>query len=232
MNIALITARGGSKGVPRKNIISINGSPLISYTINAARKSKCIDAVYVSTDDNEIADISREHGALIINRPECLAGDFISSDEVVLHAIQCLYADGIYLDNIFLLQPTSPLRNENHIEEAYCIFNEGDVDCVVSVYETEDCPAKAFKFNSDGSISGLYSDDAPYLSRQTFPKSCYANGAIYIFKSDLFLDKNEIPRNRIKPYVMPYEISIDIDTWDDVERVKERLSALSDGDKK
>ncbi|MGL4856047.1 acylneuraminate cytidylyltransferase family protein [Plesiomonas sp.] len=226
MNIALITARGGSKGVPRKNIININGEPLISFTINAAKKAKCIDVIYVSTDDEEIANVSREYGALVIDRPKDLAGDLTSSDEVILHAIQYLHAMDVFFDNIFLLQPTSPLRNEKHIDEAYSLFYESDVNSVISVYETECCPAKAFKFNDDGCISGLYSDDAPYLSRQTFPKSCYANGAIYIFKSELFLSRNEIPREKIKPYLMSYDLSVDIDTWDDVGKVEKIMSSL------
>jgi len=217
MRIALITARGGSKGLPRKNILPLLGIPLIGWTINAALKATSIDAVYVSTDDDEIAEVSRKFGALVIPRPIELARDDTSSEPVIAHAFEYLKNQGVVVTLMFLLQPTSPVRTSEHIEEAYEVYKEKLADCVLSVFEPEHSPAKAYKLNDNGTIEGILFEDAPYSRRQDLPQTFQPNGAIYIFTGVAFMDKKQIPRVNVYPYIMSKESSIDIDTKEELQ---------------
>ena len=115
--IGVITARGGSKGIPKKNIKLLNKKPLIAYTIESALSSN-LDAVYVSTDSEEIADISTQYGATVIKRPTSISGDNSTSVDAVVHALELLKSTHIEPDTLMLLQPTSPLRNSQHINQA------------------------------------------------------------------------------------------------------------------
>jgi len=223
MKIALITARGGSKGLPRKNILEIAGKPLIAWTIETAKESNLFDGVYVSTDDQEIADISLLFGAQIIRRPDYLAQDSSGSDSVISHAIAELESQEFSIDTICLLQPTSPLRTVSNISEGMELFNKSnDCFCVISVFFPSHSPAKSYKIESDGSIVGLLSPNSPYEPRQSLPEIVQPNGALYIFTADHFKLKNQIPREKVYPYVMSESMSEDIDTMDDflsVERI-------------
>ena len=124
--LAIIPARGGSKGLPRKNIADLAGKPLIAWTIEASLNSKYITKTMVSSDDKEILDISVEYGAEIIKRPENLASDDATSESVVKHAIDCLEATGEVFDIVVLLQPTSPLRNSKDIDNAIELMFSSD----------------------------------------------------------------------------------------------------------
>lgn len=221
--IALITARGGSKGLPRKNILPINGHPLIAWTIKAALQSSAIDEVYVSTEDSEIIEISLKYGAKIINRPIELSGDDVGSDIVISHFINTLESEGIAITTIFLLQPTSPLRTSKNIDEAYKLYNEKSANCVLSVFEPQHTPAKAYKLNDNGTIEGLLRPDAPYTRRQDLPSAFQPNGAIYIFNKNVFMLNNYIPRTKVYPYIMNEESSIDIDIIDDLLKAEKYL---------
>ncbi|PMH45973.1 CMP-sialic acid synthetase [Vibrio sp. 10N.286.49.B3] len=224
MNIALITARGGSKGLPRKNVLPLNGTPLIGITIQAALASKNIDRVYVTTEDDEIKKISAQFGAEIIDRPLELASDTSTSAEAIEHAIQYLNKT-INFDTIVLLQPTSPLRTSHHIDHALTIYHEKKADCVLSVFEPSHTPIKAYIEQENGMISGLFSPDAPYTRRQDLPKSYQPNGAIYIFSVTKFKLHNLIPRDNVFPYVMSELESADIDTIDDFTYVEQLLKS-------
>lgn len=139
--LAVIPARGGSKGVPHKNIRDLDGKPLIAYTIEAAIKSKVFDKIVVSTDSSEIAEIAQRYGAEVpFIRPKDLSGDFSSSDDVVLHAIDYFKRKGKEFEYVCKLQPTSPLRNETHIMEAYQLLKDSNSNFVVSVCECEHSP--------------------------------------------------------------------------------------------
>lgn len=223
MNIAIITARGGSKGLPRKNILELNGLPLIAWSIKAAQKSDSIDSIYVTTEDEEIAKISCQYGAEIIQRPSELAQDNSGSEPVIQDALESLAKIGIKVKNICLLQPTSPLRTSKNIDDAYSCFKDLKANCVISVFEPHHSAAKAYKLNNDGSISGLLFDDAPYKPRQSLPTTFQPNGAIYWFSAEQFLTTGKIPRTCVFPYVMEETNSIDIDTIDDFKKAEKLL---------
>ncbi|ENJ2863924.1 acylneuraminate cytidylyltransferase family protein [Vibrio parahaemolyticus] len=225
--VGLITARGGSKGLPRKNILPINGVPLIGWTINAARQCKLISEVYVSTDDEEIAVISEAYGAKIINRPYELATDKASSVDVVIHAIDWLKEREIAYENMVLLQPTSPLRTSSHLSDALNLYIEQKAKLVISVFEPAHTPIKSYIEQNDGSIRGLFSDEAPYNRRQDLPKAFLPNGAIYAFSITDFEKKRHFPISRVFPYVMSEGDSTDIDTFEDLKLVEKKLKELS-----
>ncbi|ENM1123433.1 acylneuraminate cytidylyltransferase family protein [Vibrio parahaemolyticus] len=210
--LALITARGGSKGLPRKNILDLNGKPLIAWTIKAAVECSKIERVFVSTDDEEISRISRAYGAEIINRPKELALDNSSSIEVINHAISWFSKNNVFCDNMVLLQPTSPLRNSGHLDEALKNFEKNNANLIISVFEPEHTPFKSYVENKDGSIRGLYHDEAPYMRRQDLPVAYQPNGAIYAFSTIAFKENNTFPTSKVYPYIMSKEDSIDIDT--------------------
>lgn len=220
MNTGLITARGGSKGLPRKNVLDLAGLPLIAWTINAALKSTNIDNVFVSTEDQEIANISLEFGAKLINRPIALAQDNTSSESVIQHAIDNLQTQDIKFENICLLQPTSPLRTAINIDDAYQELINKNANCVISVFEPVHSAAKSYKLSVDGSLTGLLFDDAPYCRRQDLPVTYQPNGAIYWFTKAAFLINSQIPRTNVFPYLMTEEQSADIDSLADLQRVE------------
>ena len=220
MNIALITARGGSKGLKRKNVLDLVDKPLIAWTIDAALKCGEIDACYVTTEDQEIASISRLYGAKVISRPASLSRDDSVSDDVVAHAINWLQSGGVMLSSVTLLQPTSPLRTSNHIGGAFSLFKEKKADCVISVFEPHHSPAKAYKLDNLGRITGLLSQSSPYTPRQQLPQTFQPNGAIYCFSVNSFNKENRIPRYNVYPYVMSESESVDIDTIEDFHKVE------------
>lgn len=229
--VALITARGGSKGLPRKNILPLCGKPLIGWTIQAAQKCPYISRVFVSTDDGEIALISRDFGAEVIDRPDELASDTASSIDVISHAISWLEEREVQkFKGMVLLQPTSPLRSSSHIKEAIELYENSAASFVISVFEPTHTPIKAYLENEDGTILGLYSNDAPYQRRQDLPKAYQPNGAIYAFSIDEFKLNNHFPRNKVFPYVMSDAESADIDTLEDLKKVEVQLKLKEDNE--
>jgi len=216
MNIALISARGGSKGLPRKNVLQLGGKPLVAWTIEAALDAKNIDLVLVSTEDEEIASTSTKFGAQIIQRPVALAQDDSTSEDVVTHALSHFQHSGLSPDSIALLQPTSPFRTATHIDEAYAVFERKDANLVLSVFEPSFCLAKAYQLNQDGTISGMFSPNSPYSRRQDLPAGYIPNGAIYLINCRSYLQGTCIPKNRVYPYLMSQDDSLDIDSKEDL----------------
>jgi CMP-N-acetylneuraminic acid synthetase len=209
--ICIIPARGGSKGVPKKNIRSIKGEPLISYTIRSAIKSKLLDKVIVSTEDDEIAAISKQYGAEIINRPIKLSEDETPTEPVIIHAVSVLECEGYKPDIIVTLQPTSPLRTANQIDEAVGKIMSEDVDSVISLKEVREHPYKMKRIEGDRVV--------PFLSlnlksnrRQDMPILYKENGAIYVTKYELLMEKQRIIGDEAIPYIMCEKTSLDIDT--------------------
>lgn len=211
--LAVITARGGSKGIPLKNIKPLNGIPLINYTITAALKSSCIDDIIVSTDHQGIADVSREAGALVpFMRPEELATDHAKSIDVVIHAVE--EYENKYeccVDHVILLQPTSPLRTATDIDSAWEIYRKKNADSLQSVVEAADHPYylrkvvedRIYKFSDD-----KYGDN---LRRQDLDRVYRVNGAIYIARRDLVLNQKTLTGEFNTAYIMSKDSSIDID---------------------
>lgn len=214
MNIlAIIPARGGSKGVYRKNIKNLNGKPLISYTIEAGKKSKYIDRLVVSTDDKEIAEVSEKYGAEIpCLRPETLSGDASPTVDSVIHMINYLKQNEGYIPtHVMLLQCTSPLRNYKHINEAVEKFKNSSKSALVSVCESEVNPYWTNVFDGD-ELKPFIKNGCEITRRQDLPSIYRLNGAIYIIRTDILLEEKTFQPSSLTGYIMDTYYSVDIDT--------------------
>ena len=219
--LAIIPARGGSKRLPRKNILNLCGKPLISWSIEAGLKSKYIDKVVVSSDDTEILNISNELKVQVIKRPDELASDTSTSFDAVKHAIDNLES----YEYILLLQPTSPLRNENHIDKAIEFLEEKNADAVVSVCEMNHNLLWSNTLDDSLSMEGFISDNLLSNRSKDLKKRYRLNGAIYLCKTDKLLkEKSFFLKKNIFAYVMNSNNSIDIDTKEDFELASLYLS--------
>ena len=206
--LAIIPARGGSKRLPRKNILDLCGKPLISWSIEAALKSKYISKVVVSSDDEEILNISSNFGADIIKRPYELANDTATTFDTVKHTIDNFEN----YDYIVLLQPTSPLRNEKHIDEAIELLEEKQADAIVSVCEMDHSPLWSNTLPEDGNMRGFLREEILNKRSQDLEKYYRLNGAVYICKTDKLLEnKSFFLKDNIFAYIMDRKSSIDID---------------------
>lgn len=209
--IAIIPARGGSKGVPRKNIKKLGEKPLIVYTIEGALKSKYLDHVFVSTEDPGIAGISKEYGAQVIDRPSALAEDTSKTVDAILHAVEYLEREDIHPETVVLLQPTSPLRNTEDIDAAIKLYLDSECDSVISVCEPDHSPFWCFTL-SGRYLQPLFDKRFDKIRRQDLPMVVMPNGAIYVSNPDTIRRYEGFYGDRIIPYCMPPERSIDIDT--------------------
>jgi N-acylneuraminate cytidylyltransferase/CMP-N,N'-diacetyllegionaminic acid synthase len=216
--LVIIPARGGSKGLKDKNIKLLNNKPLIAWTIEAAKGSKYIDKVIVSTDNIKIAEIAKEYGAEVpFIRPDELSGDKASSIDVILHAMNYMNENLDYkADYIMLLQCTSPLRTTVHIDEAVEKFIASDAESLVSTTELEHPIFWCKKINDDGYLESFIKyDDTKQYRRQEFETLYRLNGAIYISKWQYVLNNKRLISDYAVPYIMDKKSSIDIDNIDD-----------------
>jgi CMP-N,N'-diacetyllegionaminic acid synthase len=215
--IALITARGGSKQIPGKNIRLLGGKPLIVWSIEAALKSQRIGRVLVSTDSEQIAEVSRRAGAEVpFLRPEELSRDDSPHILASEHALQWLDEKaGERPEFLMLLQPTSPFRSSEDIDATITLAQQTNAAAVVSVCEAKEHPNKTFRIAEDGTLRDFVPIDLPYRRRQDLPKAFSENGAIYLNRSESLLrDRTYVPVGSM-PYLMPPERSVDIDSeWD------------------
>lgn len=214
--IALIPARGGSKGLPGKNIRPLNGKPLIAYAVEEALKAKHIDRVIISTDDEEIARVAVEYGAeLPFMRPEELASDTAMAVDNYIYTIGRLEEEGGKpIDAFVVLQPTSPLRIAEDIDGAVELFVQKDADSVIS-YCPEAHPVTWHKYLDDeGRFVNIFDDTIE--NRQVNRVSYYPNGAVYVFKTSLIRQKKYFS-DKSYAFVMPRNRSIDIDFVEDFE---------------
>lgn len=206
--LALIPARGGSKGIPRKNIRAIAGKPLIAWTIEAALRSGLLDAVVVSTDDAEIAEVARQAGAQVpFLRPAELAQDGTPGIDPVLHALGALPGFGAVL----LLQPTSPLRSTADIDACLALAHGRQAVSVVSVSEPDTHPEWTYRLGGDQTLR-RFVDAAPVARRQDLPPVVALNGALYYAQTDWLLQGRRLVAPETLAYVMPRARAIDIDT--------------------
>lgn len=210
--LAIILARGGSKGVPRKNIKDLNGKPLIGYTIEAAKSSEYIDKVIVSTEDEEIKSIAINFGAEVpFLRPEELATDKSPSIDAILYTVNKLKKKYNYLPSyVCLLQCTSPLRKGKHIDEAFLKLKETNMDSIVSVCEAEVNPYWSNVFNGD-KLDYFLEEGKIITRRQDLPKVYRMNGAIYIIKTEVLMEKKTFEPEKLTGYIMESIDSVDID---------------------
>lgn len=215
--LAIIPARGGSKRLPRKNVLDLNGKPLIAWTIEAANKSQYIDKVVVSSEDDEILNISQKYDAMTLKRPSILATDTATTYDTVKHVIDSM--EDKY-DYILLLQATSPLRNEKHIDEAIELLFQKDAFAILSVCEMDHSPLWSNTLAEDKSMAGFLSDEIPKRS-QDLPTYYRLNGAIYICKRDVLLkEETFFIKENIYAYEMKKENSVDIDEKIDFKLAK------------
>lgn len=206
--LAVIPARGGSKGLKNKNIKIIACKPLISWTIDAALKSKYIDKVIVSTDSKEIEKISKEYGASVpFLRPKELAKDDTSSIDVMLHAIEHFPEYKI----VIMLQPTSPLRDCSHIDQAFDFFFKSNMDSCVSVTKDKKTPFWSFSMVNENNLVSLFPDKEMPSRRQEIISTYHLNGAIYISSILNLKEKKSFITKKTFGYEMSEEVSIDID---------------------
>lgn len=219
--LAIIPARGGSKGIPKKNIIDLAGKPLIAWTIEASYCSKYITKTIVSSDSDEILEVAKNHNSNILKRPDELATDISLSEIVVKHAIENMEEK---FDYIVLLQPTSPLRDTTDIDCAFENLFCSNATALISVCEYDNKILKAFKENEFGYIEGISNNKYPFMRRQDLPKTYISNGAIYIIKVDEFLKNNSFLTDKTISFVMSETKSFDIDTEEDLRKVEKYIN--------
>lgn len=219
--LAIIPARGGSKRLPKKNILNLAGKPLVAWSIEAGLKSRYIDKVIVTSDDDEILDMSRQYGADTIKRPSYLATDTATTFDTIEHTINSLKS----YDYIVLLQPTSPLRDENHIDEAIELLNTKNADAIISVSEMEHTPLWSNTLPKDNSMINFIKDDVKNRRSQDLEPYYRLNGAINICNTDrLIKEKTFLIKDNIFAYIMQRKYSIDIDTKIDFQIAKMLIS--------
>jgi CMP-N,N'-diacetyllegionaminic acid synthase len=221
--LAIIPARGGSKGIPRKNIYPLCGRPLIAYSIDAARKSRVVDRTIVSTDDADIADISRKLGAEVRMRPAFLSQDDTPTRAVLEHVVGELVAESSVPDAVLTLQPTSPLRTVRHIDEAAALFASDPLaDSLVSCIEVPHIfhPLSVMRRTAEGYLEPFLPAPQPHRRQDKQTVLARNGAAIYITRTACLAQY--VFGGRLVPYVMDADSSIDIDTLEDLG-VAERL---------
>ncbi|MFA6159992.1 MAG: acylneuraminate cytidylyltransferase family protein [Parcubacteria group bacterium] len=227
--LGVITARGGSKEIPGKNIKLLGGKPLIFYTINSAKDSKLISHLIVSTDDEEIAEISRSFGAVVpFMRPKELAGDTSTHLEVMEHAIGMMEEKlGILFDYVVILQPTSPLRIPEDIDNTIQkLIDHSEADCAFSMVEVDDPHPSRIKRMEEDRVFPYSMSEKEGLRRQDLEKAYKRNGSTYVIRRDFVMKDHHLFSDNAVGYVVPPERSIDINTefdWFRSEYMMEEL---------
>lgn len=215
MNVlGVITARGGSKRIPKKNIKELLGKPLIYYTIKAALASKLMTKVILSSDDDEIIGIGKDIGVEVpFKRPRELADDTTPTIDVLIHAVNYVEKNqSFFPDIIVVLEPTSPLRTTEDIDKALEKHIETDADSVVSVVKTDhEHPIRAKKIEND-MLYDYCLEEKEGVRRQDLPPAYFRDGAFYSVKRDVLMKEHRLYGNVTRPYIMPPERSIDINS--------------------
>ncbi len=215
--LAVIPARGGSKGIPRKNLAPIAGKPLLVHSIAHAQASRYVSRIIVSTEDEEIATVAKAAGAEVpFRRPRELAGDEVLDLPVFQHVLERLASDEGYAPEIVLhLRPTTPLRKPAWIDEAIDLLrSDPRADSVRSVSSPSQHPYRMFRIGNDGYLDPLFKHEHPIpylLRRQDLPKMYYYNCVIDVTRRSTILGKNSMTGDRMLPYVMMPDDAIDID---------------------
>lgn len=210
--VAIIPARSGSKRLKNKNIMPINGKPLVSWTIEAAKNSKYIDEVFISTDSEDIYDIACSYNYEPIEmRPDYLSGDTTTTLDVLVYSIEKGLCNG---DVLVLLQPTSPLRNQHHIDEALELYFESNAINVISVTPCEHSPLWSNTLPADMSMKNFLKIDKN-LRSQDLDKYYRLNGAIYIYNVNSMMSNKGIEYDNTYAFIMDRKSSVDIDCLDD-----------------
>jgi len=227
MKIAIIPARGGSKRLPGKNIKLLGDKPLIAWTIEAAIESNIFDHVFVSTDSQEIADISKQYGAEVpFLRPEYLSSDTATTNDVITHLIAWFESEYNQKTSLIaVLQPTSPLRNARHIIEAIREMKDKSAKAIISVCRLEHPIQFCNQLGSDGSMAGFIKKEN--LQRTQDLEPIYRlNGALYIFDRDYVSRMQDLYSEGTFAYIMDFKYSIDIDIQEDFNLAEYYLKTI------
>jgi CMP-N,N'-diacetyllegionaminic acid synthase len=226
--LGIIPARGGSKGVPGKNIKILGNKPLIAYTIESAKESLLSDII-VSTDSEEIAAIAREYGATVpFIRPAALATDSAKSIDVVIHAVEEMQKLGKQYDAVVLLQPTNPFRPEGFIDKAITLFNEKKCDALVSVLPVphEYNPHWVFEPDANGYLHIATGDATIIPRRQELPKAFYRDGSIYITRTEVLLSQQSFYGETLSYIEADPALHVNIDTLEDWALAEKLFNSL------
>jgi CMP-N,N'-diacetyllegionaminic acid synthase len=209
--LGVIPARGGSKGVPRKNIRLLGDKPLIVYTIEAALKSRAITYLVTSTDDDEIAEVAARHGSAVVKRPKELAEDETPMPPVVLHVLNAITHGGdAGYDIVALLQPTCPLRTPEDIDQAVQLLVESDCEAVISVYRVwDEHPARMYYVRHDRLVP--YEAASESSNRQDLTPVYHRNGLLYVIRERVLREQGTFFPRDIRPYITPRMRSVNID---------------------
>ena len=225
--LGLIPARGGSKGVPNKNIKLLGGKPLINYTIEVGLACAEITKLVVSTDSPEIAKISKAAGAEVpFFRPAELATDTSPSIDTVIHAVEFFEKEGNQFDAVCLLQPTSPFRTAEEVQKAISTFIEKEADSLISVRKVphQFNPHWIFEPNADDDFLKIATGESEIITRrQELPPAYYRDGSIYLVKTEVLLKKRSLYGERIAFSLSENDVFVNIDTMEDWERAEKGI---------
>jgi len=227
--LGLIPARGGSKGVPRKNVRMLGGKPLIGHSIDAARRATRIDRIVVSTEDQEIASISKSLGAEVpFLRPESLARDDTPMLPVIAHALQAIVDAGWTPDAVCLLQPTFPFRSPQDIDACIEALEVRGADCVISVHRVPHHfnPHWVYFERPDGSLRLSTGEPEPIPRRQDLPPAFHRSGAVYVSRAAVISEHGSLYGDRVVGHETPTQSSCNIDTIEDWARAEALVAQL------
>jgi CMP-N,N'-diacetyllegionaminic acid synthase len=225
--LAIVTARGGSKGIPGKNLSPLGGRPLLDWTVEAARGAACIDRVVVTSDDEKILDAARQAGADCVRRPAEIAGDLARQEDAVLHAMGWVERDEAAYGYVVMLAPTNPLRPARLIDEtAQFLAGHATARAAMTVIECEHPPLRANVLPADGSMERFHPEELRWKNRQELPTYYRITGAVCIAEWDYFRLEGSFLGPRTYAFVADRRSSIDIDDSLDLA-VAEYLQGLS-----
>lgn len=231
--VGLVPARGGSKGVPGKNLRLLDGRPLVAHSIEAALGARAVERVFLSTDDEAIAEAGRRAGAEVpFLRPAELARDESPMIDVVLHLVDWLDEQGDPLDALCLLQPTTPFRTSGDIDACVELLGSSGADTVLSVrpIPEEYHPRWAYEMDRAGALRLAVDEAEPVSRRQDLPPAVHRDGGIYVTRAEVVRDRRSLYGDRVVGYVSPDPLWVNIDTEEDWDRAQKLAVLRANGD--
>ena len=227
--LGVVTARGGSKGIPRKNLVPLLGKPLLQYTAECALSARSLSRVILSTDDPEIAEVGKRLGLDVpFLRPKELAQDDTPTLPVLQHAVRFLEEQGEQYDAVCLLQPTNPLRKPGWIDDCVRLLSETGADAVVTVLPVpyEYNPHWVYFQREDGTLYLSTGEKEPIPSRQLLPPAYHREGSVYVTRRDVLMEQNSLYGDKLLGYVLDPNESVNIDSPDDLIKAEELLKRI------